>query len=319
VTSEQHGQRTHALREIVAFAPLHGLAFAQIAAALGGPPAGTQEENRWRGVIVRVLSYLGGTFVFAGIGIFIALQWDNLNSAARVIVTLGPGISALGLALLAARDERFSNATTPLLLVAAALEPTGMFVAFKEFGAGGDWRWASLITSGTLALQFGAVFAGLRRSTPLLLVVIFATSFWWTAFDLLNVDEKMIALLIGGSLVLAAVGIDRSRHGDITPVMYFCGAISFLYGFFDAVKRTALEITFVAVAAGLVYLATILKTRTLLFVATLAILTYVGYFTGEHFADSVGWPLALIGFGLFMIALSALALRIDRDYVRRAG
>jgi hypothetical protein len=43
-----------------------------------------------------------------------------------------------------------------------------------------------------------------------------------------------------------------------------------------------------------------------------------GYYTGEHLADSVGWPLALIGFGIFMITMSATAFRIDRDYVRRA-
>ena len=51
-------------------------------------------------------------------------------------------------------------------------------------------------------------------------------------------------------------------------------------------------------------------------VATLAILAYTGWFTGEHFADSIGWPLALILFGMFMIGLSALAVRIDRDYLR---
>jgi uncharacterized membrane protein YbhN (UPF0104 family) len=55
----------------------------------------------------------------------------------------------------------------------------------------------------------------------------------------------------------------------------------------------------------------------LLFVATLAVLAYTGYFTGEHFADLIGWPLTLIAFGLLMIGLSAVAWRIDRDYVRR--
>jgi hypothetical protein len=310
--------RSEALREIVALVRQHGFSAGDIASALGETRTGTPVESHWRGVIVRVLGYLGGTFVFAGIGVFIALQWEGLNAAARVIVTLGPGISALALALLAAREERFNAATTPLLLIAAAVEPTGMFVAFKEFGSGGDWRWASLITTATMAAQFAAIFGRLRRSTPLFLVVIFATLFWWTAFDLLDVDEKVIALLIGAALLLASIGIDRSGHGDITPIFYGLGAIAFLYGFFDSVKRTPFEIAFVAVAAGFVYLATVLKTRTLLFVATIAILTYTGYYTGEHFADSVGWPLALIGFGMFMIALSALAFRIDRDYVRRA-
>jgi hypothetical protein len=312
-------ERSDALREVVAVARRHGLSAEEIAAALGESRSSTAEaESHWRSVIIRVLGYLGGTFVFAGIGVFVALQWDNLNSAARVIVTLGPGISALILGLLAVREERFSRASTPLLLVAAALEPTGMLVAFRELGTAGDWHWASLITSGTMALQFTAVFASRRRSTALFLVVLFVTSSFWTAFDLLNFDGNVIALLVGGSLLLAAIGIDRSGHGDITPVMYFFGAIGFLYGFFDSVKRTPLEITFLAAAAGFVYVATLLRTRTLLFVATLAILSYTGYYTGEHFADSVGWPLALIGFGIFMIAMSAAAFRIDRDYVRRA-
>ena len=32
------------------------------------------------------------------------------------------------------------SATTPLFLIAAVLEPTGMVVVFDEFGRGGDWR-----------------------------------------------------------------------------------------------------------------------------------------------------------------------------------
>jgi hypothetical protein len=60
----------------------------------------------------------------------------------------------------------------------------------------------------------------------------------------------------------------------------------------------------------------VLHSRTLLFVATIAILAYTAWFTGQYFADSIGWPLALIVFGMLMIGLSALAFRIDRDYVR---
>ncbi len=123
--------RNRALESIVALATQHGLSASEIAAALGGP-SDQAPENRWRGVLVRVLGFLGGTFVFAGIGVFIALQWDAMNSASRVLVTLGAGFVAFVLALLAARDARFDKASTPLLLVAAALEPTGMFVAFDE-------------------------------------------------------------------------------------------------------------------------------------------------------------------------------------------
>jgi hypothetical protein len=256
-------------------------------------------------VLVRVLGILGGSFVFAGVCAFIALQWDAMNSASRVIVTLGPGIVALVLGVLAARDPRLDRATIPLLLAAAILQPTGMLVAFEEFGTGGDWRLASLTVSAVMAIQFGTLFGSLRRSTTLLIAVLFAAMFWWTAFDLLDWDDAAVGLVLGAMLLLAAVGAAKIGHADITPLIYFFGAVMFLYGFFDVVEDSAVD------------LSVILHSRTLLVVATLAILAYTGYFTSEHFADSIGWPLSLIAFGLFMIGLSAMAVRIDRDYVRQ--
>jgi hypothetical protein len=253
-------RRARALEDIVMLARDHGLTSAEIAAAVGAsmpPPAGA---NRARSVVVRVLGFLGGTFIFAGIGVFIAIQWSGMNSLARVTATLG-----------------------------------------------------------TVTAQLGATFQWIRRSTPLFMVLVFASLFWATALDLIDVDGKTMALVLGGSLLLAAAGIDRTPHRDITPPWYFVGAASLLYGFFDLVEHTPFELAFLAAAAAFVYTSVVVHSRTLLFVATLAILAYTGWFTGQYFADSIGWPLALIVFGLFMIGLSTLAFRIDRDYVRGAA
>jgi len=307
--------RARALQDIAALARQHGFSAGEIAAAVGEPPVASP-QSRSRAVVVRVLGFLGGTFVFAGIGVFIALQWDSMNSASRVIVTLGSGLAAFVLAMLSSGDARVEKATIPLLLVAAVLEPTGMAVAFEEYGSGGDWRWASLAIAGTMALQFGATLGALRRSTPLFLCILFAALFWWTAFDLLDVDGDLTALLLGGCLLLASVGVARTAHRDMTPFWYFVGAAAFLGGLFELVEGSPLEVVFLAAAAGFVYLSVILHSRTLLVVSTLAILAYTGWFTSQHFADSIGWPLALIVFGILMIGLSALAFRIDRNYVR---
>jgi hypothetical protein len=315
--------RSHALAEIVRLTRAHSIGLDEVAAALGQaaeapavtvPPA---EPRRGSKVLVRVLGFLGGTFVFAGIGVFIALQWDAMNSAARVVATLGLGVAAFALAALARRTTRFERATTPLYLAAAILEPIGMLVAFEEFGSGGDWRWASLVTSGAMATQFGLAFAVAKRSTLLFVCLSFAVVGLWTGLDLLELDGNLIAITVGVSLILAAVWADRSAHGDITPLWYFTGGIATLGGLFDFVESSPFELSFVAAAAAFVYLSVVLHSRTLLVVATLAILAYTGWFTAEHFADSIGWPLALVAFGLFMIGLSALAVRIDRQYVRR--
>jgi hypothetical protein len=309
--------RARALADIVTLARRHGLSAREIAEALGPADASTTEQRR-RSVLVRVLGFIGGTFVFAGVGVFIALQWDAMNAAARVVITLGSGLAAFVLAVLSSRDVRFDKATTPLFLMAAALEPTGMLVAFDEFGSGGDWRWASLVTCGTMALQLAATFGAIRRSTLLFLCMLFGTLFFWTMFDMLDADDAVVALVLGGSILLAAVGVDRTPHRVITPVWYLFGAAGVLYGVFDVVEGTPLELVFLFAAAGFVYLSVALHSRTLLFVATVAILAYTAWFTGEYFADSVGWPIALILFGLLLIGLSALAFRIDRDYVRVA-
>ena len=308
--------RTRALHEIAAIAKQHGITASEIATALDEAPAAAPDDRR-RAALVRVLGFLGGTFVFAGIGVFIALQWEDMGSAARVVVTLGSGLATFVLAVLASRDARFEKAAAPMFLVSAALEPTGMLVAFDEFGSGGDWRMAVLIATGTMAVQFGVTFEAIRRSTPLFVTILFGVLFWWTAFDLLDLDGGLTAAILGGIMLLTAAGVDRTIHRDITPVWYLFGAGAFLGGVFDLVERTPLEILFLAIAAGFVYLSVVLHSRTLLVVATLAILAYTGWFTGQYFADSIGWPLALIAFGMFMIGLSALAFRIDRDYVRQ--
>jgi hypothetical protein len=313
-------ERSAALAEIAHLAREHALTLDEVAAALGSrasaAPDPAESGRRGRGVLVRVFGFLGGTFVFAGIGVFIALQWDEMNSAARVIVTLGSGVAAFALAALARRDPRVERASTPLYLVAAALQPTGMLVAFAEFGSGGDWRWASLVTAVAMAVQFGLAYAVAGRSTPLFVSISFAVAGLWTGLDLLDSDGSATAITVGTSLILAAVWADRSGHRDITPLWYCVGAVACLSGVFDVVESTPAEVTFIGAAALFVYLSVVLRSRTLLVVATLANLAYTGYFTAEHFADSVGWPLALVAFGVFMLGLSALAVRIDRQYVR---
>ena len=319
MSADTDADRAAALATIADLARRHGLTTADIAAALGAgavPAAAPAAPPPRRNLVVRVLGFLGGTFVFAGIGTFIALQWDSMGSSARVLVTLGAGLTVFAMAIALHADRRFDTAVTALLLIAAVLEPTGMFVAFNEYGSGGDWRWASLVTFGAVAAQFGLAFKPMRRSTALFFAVAYATVFWATALDLAGADGKLIGIVIGVALLALAVRVDRTAWNDVTASWYFFGGVFFLAGLFDAVERTSFEILFILSAVGLVYLSAAVRSRMLLFVATLAILAYTGWFTSEHFADSIGWPLALMAFGIFMIGLSALAVRIDRKYVR---
>ena len=201
--------------------------------------------------------------------------------------------------------------------MAAALEPTGMLVAFDEYGAGGDWRWASLITCGTMALQFGAVFGLLRRSTPLFMTLLFATLFFWTALDLLDVDATVETLLMGAAWcwrpsASIAPAIATSRRSGISWARRcFYTACSTPSNVRPLRSRSWRLPPRSSISASSCTAGRCCSCR------RSGILAYTGWFTGQHFADSVGWPIALIAFGIFMIGLSALAMRIDRLYVRQ--
>jgi len=45
-------------------------------------------------------------------------------------------------------------------------------------------------------------------------------------------------------------------------------------------------------------------------------LIYIGYYTAEHFANTVGWPIALVIIGIALIGLSALAVRLNNQYIK---
>jgi hypothetical protein len=46
--------------------------------------------------------------------------------------------------------------------------------------------------------------------------------------------------------------------------------------------------------------------------SVIVLLSYLGYFTQEYFADTLGWPIALIVFGAVLLAASGFAIRLGQ-------
>jgi len=305
------------LEELVATARANDISLEELAAAFDEPPQAETAETRDEksAILTRVLAYLGGIFVFAGLGVFIAMNWEDMNFAARVIITLGSGIAAFILALIAVNDERYEKAATPLFLIAALLQPTGLLVIFEEYYRGNEWETIGLIVSGVMAAQQIMTMLKTQRSTLLFTGLVFASAFLMILFEKLDIDYEVSAMVLGASLLSLSVGLNGTKHDVITPFWYLVGSGCFLFGVFDLIERTPIEVLFIAVASGLVYMSTVVRSRTLLFVSTVAMLSYIGYFSAEHFVQSIGWPIALVLFGLLLIGMSAMAFKINKKYI----
>lgn len=306
-------EKEEALQDIVALARYHHISLAEIAQAFANEgPAKVHSDS----VLSKLLGYMGGIFVFAGIGVFIAMYWDDFNSAQRVITTLGTGLIAFFMGIACLTDGKYERAATPLFLMAALLQPTGILVMLQEYSSGCDVRHGLMFMAAYMLIQQGATFWAKRRTVLAFSTIFFGCIFFTNLFDVMDMNEKLIGTVIGASLLCIAYALHQSRHLAIAPFWYFIGAMILMWSVFDAVKNTAFELLYLGLSGLLIFMSTYVHSRTLLLVGTLAMLVYIGYFTAKHFANTVGWPIALVVIGVAMIGLSAFAIKLNNKYIK---
>jgi len=306
-----------ALQEIVSIAKNNGITLAEITRALTDLPARAAKQSS--GILSKLFGYLGGIFVFAGICVFVHMYWGDFNSATRVLLTLGTGFALFIMALVTLSDERYARASTPLFLMSSALQPTGIFVMLDEYAHGGDPRHGTLFMASVMLIQHGATFWSKRRTTLAFSSIVFGGIFFATLFDMWDINEKLIGTVIGTSLLCIAYALNNSRHAAIAPFWYFVGSVSLLVSVYEAVEHTSFELAYLGIAAFMIFLSTFVRSRTLLLVSTLAMLGYIGWYTEEHFAHTLGWPLALIIGGLMLIGFGGMAVKLNNKYIKQQG
>ena len=306
-----------ALQEIILIARRNHISLDDINQALANTQVLVAKENS--SILTKLFGYLGGIFVFAGIGVFISMFWDDFGSAARIIVTLGIGLAAFYMGVACLRETKYERAATPLFLMSSLLQPAGIFVMLDEFSTGGDPRDGVLFMAIYMLIQQGCTFWAKQRTVLAFSAILFGCTFFATLFDKWDLDNNLIGMTLGASLMCIAYALNQSRHIAISPFWYLIGSATLLWSVFDAVKNTPLELLYLGLSGFFIFLSTTVRSRTLLTVSTLSMLGYIGYFTAEYFANNIGWPVALVILGIALIGLSSLAVKLNNKYIRQAG
>lgn len=314
-TSKQPS-RDQALEHIIKVATKHNITADEITARMISDQ-GARDKQSGR-LIKVILTYLGGVFIFAGLTSLVGMFWDELGSAARVVVSFGPGLIALILGVSTLKDPRFTKASTPLFIISAALQPTGLFVFLSEYFEGDDAVLASIIVFGPMALQMGVLFWALRQTSLLFFTILFATAFFWAGLDKVGLDEDIIAVVLGLSGVMISYAANTTVYRAFTPFTYFVYAMLFAFGLFEVLENSfPLDMVLIGVAGVMIYSSVTAQSRSLLVAGVISMLGYLGYYTQEYFADMVGWPIALIVMGGAMIGISSYAVKLGQDITQR--
>jgi hypothetical protein len=323
--NERDDARGSALARIVELARAHALTPAEIQRALAesGDPAVDVSEGRDAGApdwVRSLLALVGGLLVLAGLVGLLQLIWDDLSSLARVLSVFGSGVVLLVLGLVASRDQAFDRAASPLLLVAGLFQTVGLFVLLHEYSIDVEDEMAFMLVFGAIAGQFAALFAALKRADLLFLLLVAATLFLAATLAWLGIDGEWIALALGAAGLLVSFGLERTRWTGVCSLSWVAYAFMLAVGLFELVEGAfPLDLALIVTAALLIQLSVYVARRGLLTVAVIIMLVYLGYYTNEYFADVLGWPIALIAFGLVLLALSGYAVRLGRSMARPAG
>ena len=121
------------------------------------------------------------------------------------------------------------------------------------------------------------------------------------------------ALLTGVCVMSGAYGLHKTgRQHRLVGLGYLFGSIMAYTGLFDLVNKTPFELLYFAVTASMLYICLRLQSRALLLTTVIAMLSYIGYFTAQHFVDSLGWPVSLVLMGVAFMGVSTLAIKVKR-------
>lgn len=307
-------QRQQALQQIKKIVAENNLTWADVSKALQV----TVENKAEEGLIEasEMLAYIGGIFIFAGVGIYTTMFWQELSSFSRIALTFGSGFSCYCVALGLSQNLKYNKATQTLFLIAAILQPTGLYVFLNEvFEASSDLHLATLFVFGIMLVQQLATFWEKRLNLILFLALFFGLGFTLTLFDYLAVKIDYILMGLGTSLFFITYSLNVTPYRPLMGFWYFIANTMFLVGAYDWLYNTRLEFFFVGFCSLTIYLSTLVKSKTILFTSTLGLLAYIGHYTMRHFVDSIGWPISLVFVGASFIVLSGFAIKIKKQYM----
>ncbi len=303
------GSRAEALDKILALAEEHAIGLHEIAERLN-PHAAPADSGASRVAII--FGYLAAIFVIAGVATFIGINWDKLNSFARVLVTLGLGLMLLFYALWNEHSGKFPVITGGLYVLSYLLQPTGILVALDEWASGDDAQLAIIVTGTVMTIQ-AAILQRWRPHPVLLLALIgFAAGTFATYCDRIDVRGGWIAMSVGSGLTLIGLGLRAPGSVDVGRLSILVGSAMAFAGAGDLFTGTPAEVLLPGLSALGLFAAVTLRSRLLLLTSVLSLLAYLSYFTARYFADSLGWPLVLVLLGILFAGVGMFAMRLSR-------
>lgn len=274
--------------------------------------------------LTKILYTIGAIIVVLGIIFFVAQVWSDMGTFGRLTATLILGFvfAIMGSLLLNAKAQ--SGLGDIFHTVGGILIPIGLIVTIFEFNLAATSFWP-------VTFLFGGVFVfylilSLVQKNVILTFFAFAngTIFlyqfvesiiegdFYLHFDFL----AYMTMFIGISyLIFGYVFRDNNYRKLVAPLNFFGSVFLLGAGFSQVFEHDLWKLLFFVMTVAGVVVSVFLKSRVILIMSTLFLIIHMVYITGEFFANSLGWPLALVILGFIFIGLGYVSININRKFI----
>lgn len=281
--------------------------------------------------ITEILYYIGGAIVFLGIVVLIRQNWEALSVEARIIATLGSGIAAYVLGVLFSRYKTLDRAGQAFFLISAMVTPMGLYIVPDFAGLDIGSQGIQLLISGILFGAYLLSYVVFRKNIFAIFSIIFGT---WLFFALTSLwvgdgprfgEYKLLeyrVLITGLAYILLGYLFSKKEKYSLTGLLYGFGIFGFLgaalaLGEWKPNQNLFWELIYPVLVFGAIFLSVYLKSKAFLVFGTIYLILYILKITAQYFVESLDWPLALMLFGLTLIAIGYLSFYLNRKYLSK--
>ena len=292
---------------------------------IAGAPAVAKTGEESSRKMIHVFYAIGALIAIIGVIILIAQNWKDIGFAGRIVVTLGISLATYVAGLLL-RNPGQNAVSQVMFAISAALAPIGAYVLINEAGL----AFSADIQLGTSLVLLGIFATALfvsKRSILLLIVVAYGTWSYFTTLSKLipKYDNDLIkwaCILLGVAYMLIAYGYAKLETSEASVaherkvIGRFLNAVgAFVVLMTGIFIGGAFDVLYIGLVFAAFYASVYFKSRAILIFASVFLTAHMIKLTSEYFADSIGWPVALIGIGFLVIGIGYGTYYVNKKYI----
>jgi uncharacterized membrane protein len=263
---------------------------------------------------------IGAIIVILGVGILAAQHWDEIGFIGRILITLGISLVTYMSGLLLNKPHQ-KIVSQVFFTLSASLAPLGAYVLLKEANIIFD-STTQVATALVLLTLFGTALAISKKNVLVLISIGFATWAYYACivkvfgFTYYNFDLfKWATMLLGLSYILVAYGYKatETEQKAVKNLLYGFGTLAIL-GAGISIGGT-FDLFFIALIFAAFYGSVYLRSGSMLILGALFLMAHIIKLTSKYFVGSIGWPVALILVGFFVIGVGYMTYYLNKKFI----